>query len=110
MLLTHLPRESATMQAVLGPVAMWGHEHHLLADIVDVLQAANWQRIGKRSAPRPKPVSRPGVTPQGTKRHGGKRSFEMDELDAIVAERFGGREVEPEPTRRHRLKTTPDSG
>jgi hypothetical protein len=38
----------------------------LVAAAVDVLQVANWQRAGKRSAPRPKPVRRP--QPPGKRR------------------------------------------
>jgi len=39
--------------------AMWRLEHHLLAQVIDHLAAANWQRGGKGA--RPKPVPRPGV-------------------------------------------------
>jgi len=31
-----------------------------LAAVVDILQLANWQRAGKKSNPRPKPLKRPG--------------------------------------------------
>jgi len=40
----------------------WGDQEHLLALIVDVLQAANWQRGGNARAPKPKPLPRPGET------------------------------------------------
>ena len=35
----------------------WTLDQHLLALVHDQLAAANWQRAGKRTAPRPKPVS-----------------------------------------------------
>lgn len=37
----------------------WSIEAQLLADVVDVLAIANWQRAGKKHAPKPKPVERP---------------------------------------------------
>jgi len=40
--------------------ASWSVTDHLLAAVVDVLQAANWQRAGDSKAPRPKPIPRPG--------------------------------------------------
>lgn len=38
---------------------VWTIEAQLLASIADTLASANWQRAGKRSAPRPKPIPRP---------------------------------------------------
>lgn len=37
----------------------WGDVEHLLADVVDALWGANWQRAGDKRAPRPKPRVRP---------------------------------------------------
>lgn len=39
----------------------------LAAHAVDLLAQGNWQRQGKKSAPKPKPVPRPGKEPQGQK-------------------------------------------
>jgi hypothetical protein len=50
---------TALSEAVHGH-PLWSQDTHLLAGAVDALQIANWQRPGKRSAPKPKPVERPG--------------------------------------------------
>jgi len=45
-----------------GEAALWGTSEHLTADVVDLLQVANWQRTGKKRG-APKPIKRPkGVT------------------------------------------------
>jgi hypothetical protein len=49
--------ETATCEAVHG--RRWTTTEQLLAGAVDVLQAANWQRAGKKTAAKPKPVPRP---------------------------------------------------
>ena len=56
-----LPRESVTMLAVAPKqeAELWGVSEYLLAQAVDLLAGANWQRAGKKSAPRPKPIPRP---------------------------------------------------
>lgn len=59
VLIEHLPREAALWREIHGEAATWGPTEHLLAVAVDVLQGANWQRAGKKSAPRPKPIERP---------------------------------------------------
>lgn len=38
----------------------WGTSDYMLANVVDLLNAANWQRGGDKHKPRPKPVKRPG--------------------------------------------------
>jgi hypothetical protein len=45
----------------------------MLAASVDLLQAANWQRGGNKSAPRPKPWPRPGQTAPGQRRFGNRK-------------------------------------
>lgn len=35
-------------------------EREILADLADILAAANWQRSGDSKAPRPQPYPRPG--------------------------------------------------
>lgn len=49
---------NAVAEAVDGHTR-WTVAEQLLAVIVDVLEWANWQRLGKRSAPKPKRVPRP---------------------------------------------------
>lgn len=39
----------------------WTVTDHLVALVADTLAVANWQRQGKRNAPRPKPLPRPGM-------------------------------------------------
>lgn len=69
VLIRHLPRESALVRAVHGPVADWGPVEHLLASTVDELAAANWLFVSANlpehadAPPRPEPVHRPGVEP-----------------------------------------------
>lgn len=53
------PPSSALRRAQTGG---WGITEYLLAVVADELAIANWQRQGKRGAPRPKPIPRPGQT------------------------------------------------
>lgn len=46
---------------------VWSIEAQLLADVVDLLAIANWQRQGKKSAKKPKPVERPWRKPKSTR-------------------------------------------
>lgn len=47
-----------------GPV--WSVEAQLMAEATDALNMANWQRGGRRSAPKPKPIPRPWLKPKHT--------------------------------------------
>lgn len=49
---------SATAKSVWGPQANWTTETYLLANVVDLLQGANWQRGGGKGR-KPQPVPRP---------------------------------------------------
>lgn len=44
---------------------IWSVEAQILAEAVDALNLANWQRGGRRSAPKPKPLPRPWLKPKG---------------------------------------------
>jgi hypothetical protein len=79
-LILHLPPDSASV-CVTNP-DQWDREEHLLAGIYDLLATANWQRGGKKSAPRPKPLPRPGVKPPGVVRKYGTESMPIDEMQA----------------------------
>lgn len=46
------------LAAVLG--VPWAATEYMLANVVDLLSAGNWQRGGDKSARRPKPMPRPG--------------------------------------------------
>jgi hypothetical protein len=55
----HLQRDpnSALTYALHG--SRWTVEAQLMAVVADTLAIANWQRAGRKSAPRPKPIPRP---------------------------------------------------
>ncbi len=81
MLVAHLPRESATARAVGGPEVQWSDLEHLIAHVVDLLAAANWQR-GNGKGPRPRLCPRPGqVDPD--KKHYGKGALPLSEAAAF---------------------------
>ncbi len=81
VLVHHLPADSATVRAVGGPQFEWSATDYLLAAAVDAIRAGNWQRSGKASAPKPKPLPRPG----DRRRFGGKRSFSTEQMDRLMA-------------------------
>ncbi|QDP45032.1 tail assembly chaperone [Microbacterium phage SanaSana] len=62
----HLQRdpESALALELHGP--SWSVEAQLLATIADNLAWANWQRAGKKHAPKPTPIPRPWDKPKST--------------------------------------------
>jgi hypothetical protein len=65
----------------------WGHTEELLARVLETLQDANWQRAGNRTAPRPKPLQRPGqAAPEGVQRFGGE-PVTISEFKRRMAER-----------------------
>lgn len=95
VLIGHLPREAATVRALVGESADWGVTEHLLAAAVDALHAANWQRSGRKGARRPKPVRRPGDTTSAeTKQYKPSRTFSPDEIDALFGARNDDTETE----------------
>lgn len=57
---------TATCEAVQG-VVHWPTTDQLLAIIADILQHANWQRLGKRHAAKPKRIPRPWEKSRATK-------------------------------------------
>jgi len=79
---SQLPAESATVRAAVGPSAAWTVEAHLLALVHDAVAAGNWQRAGKSSAPKPKPIPRPGVGDKGRRKVRGS-SFEIADFDRV---------------------------
>lgn len=61
---------SALMRKVQPELAAWASGMvlaDLLAHAVDLLAGGNWQRAGKRTAPKPKPIPRPGKQAESTK-------------------------------------------
>lgn len=62
-----IQREHASALATELHGVRWSIEAQLLADVVDLLAIANWQRGGKKHAPRPKPVERPWRKPKAQK-------------------------------------------
>ncbi len=59
-LIRHLPNESALIRKLRGPLADWDVHAYLLRLIEYNVRAANWQRAGKKGAPKPKPLELPG--------------------------------------------------
>jgi hypothetical protein len=61
---------SALMRALQPERAAWASGMvlaDLLAHAVDLLAGGNWQRAGKKNAPKPKPIPRPGTKSETTK-------------------------------------------
>lgn len=61
-LVAHLPPGCALLRDMLGEEAPWDLTDHLVADVIDVLQGANYQRgriAGAKGGDKPKPVRRP---------------------------------------------------
>ncbi|MGV3564224.1 MAG: hypothetical protein ACO1ON_13180 [Nocardioides sp.] len=77
------PRTSAYARAIHGDEALWGLSDHLLAEVVDALAWANWQRAGQRYAPKPKPIPRPGR--KGKTQRVGSEPLPIAELDTWIA-------------------------
>lgn len=85
VIVKHLPDTSALRREVLGDGAVWDVKAHLLAGIVDLLAAANWQRGGDEHAKKPERIERPGVTnqPQGETMARGK-PVTIEEMNALL--------------------------
>lgn len=100
MLLRHLPRDSAYVQAVNGERARWGDTEHLLAGIIDVLQAGNYLTTRahfKGNQQPPKPMRRPGDRPAVDGKRVGNRSRTNAEMAEILARwRAGTNPAPPE--------------
>lgn len=91
MLLNHLPRESAYVQAVGGPLVRWGELEHLLAGIIDIVQVGNFytqvlasNRHLKAEPKPPKPLPRPGVTTPGETPKRARRPYTQAEMKAVL--------------------------
>lgn len=52
--------DSVQGRLALGASAHWGITEHLLANVFDALNIANWQRGGGGMSKKPKPMPRPG--------------------------------------------------
>lgn len=62
VLLRQLPIEARTVRITVGDQALWSQETYMLANVVDLLSGANWQRGGGKGR-KPKPMQRPGQKP-----------------------------------------------
>lgn len=66
---------------------MWGLPEQLLAGAVDALHFLQWSKTtdGAKGRNRPKPIPRPGVTPDETEeRQIGSQPVTLDELDDFL--------------------------
>lgn len=79
------PLGTALARATGDDVLGWTLTDHLLADAVDALRAANWQRgAGASESNRPEPIVRPGQSGLPSKRINDEQA---ERLKAIVASR-----------------------
>lgn len=96
---------TALATCLWGPV--WSVEAQLLATIADGIHVGNWQRIGKRSAQKPKRIPRPWEQPKT--QTVGKDPIPVAEFDdwweSAKAKRK--RKPEPKPKRRYTRKKPP---
>jgi hypothetical protein len=53
------------VRSLHGDIAAWSVTDHLLANVIDLLQAANWQRGGKGAPPKPFPRPVPTANRSG---------------------------------------------
>jgi hypothetical protein len=63
---THLQNDPNSALAKELHGARWSTEAQLMAFALDALHLGNWQRAGKRTAPKPKPIPRPWEKPKTT--------------------------------------------
>lgn len=77
------PPGSAIHRAVDTEAARWASGEvvpYVLAHIADLLAAGNWQRAGRKNAPKPKPLPRPGLKTQN--QSFGSEPIPISEFDA----------------------------
>ncbi len=55
VLIRYLPRDSAYVRALSPEWADWGRQNYQLAEVIDALRAANWQRSHSKEHPVPQP-------------------------------------------------------
>lgn len=90
VLLNHLPRESAYVQAVGGDRLKWGDTEHLLAGVIDQQQVTNYlltRANFKSNRAAPKPIRRPGDTLERDRSNGstlGNRKYTETEMRRIL--------------------------
>ncbi len=84
----NLPRDSVTILKIQpkAEIEEWDSSAWLLAQAVDILSGANWQRGGGRG-PKPKPVKRPKPPRETTADEG----LEIEDFKAWYAAQPGGR-------------------
>lgn len=72
-IIRYQPQTSALFREMHPDAAPWGLSEHLLAVVADAVVAGNWMqsRDGQKNRNRPKPIQRPGITPDAS-RFGGK--------------------------------------
>jgi hypothetical protein len=100
VLVKHFQSTQGTALATLLWGPMWSVEAQLLATIADALHVANWQRIGKRSAQKPKPIPRPWEAPKS--QAFGKDPIPVTKFDDWWEDAKSKRKRKPAPNRRRR--------
>lgn len=89
VLLSHLPRESAYVQAVAGDTARWGDTEHLLAGVIDSIRVGNFYTAMAASNRRfkdppspPCPIPRPG---DESARKRNAHGYSQDQVNDLLA-------------------------
>lgn len=72
------PRSSALFRAMNPDAHEWTLPALLLAEVADAVRVGNWQRGSAKRAEYPKPIPRPGVTPE--EQTYGKGAIPIDEM------------------------------
>lgn len=98
VIVQHSGNETSLFAAMHPDVAPWKLSEHLLAVIADAVIAGNWMQSedARRKRNRPKPIPRPGVTPEH-KKFGGQA-----EDMAIIRDWLGWNAKPPEKPKRPR--------
>ena len=86
----HLPRDAACIIAAVprSDIEFWDMNTYLLANVVDLLAAGNWQRSGGKGR-RPKPLQRPTAPAQ----HTGVTANDITEFRDWYSNQSGGRDL-----------------
>lgn len=85
----HAPEDSAVYRAVHGNDSEWSLTNQLLAALFD---ATNMQlhQAGGGKGRKPKPIPRPGVEDQSSKKHQSKQLSTVTEIDEWMKGRMAG--------------------
>ncbi|MGY4859505.1 hypothetical protein [Cryobacterium sp. AP23] len=84
MILKHSPMDSAFRRAQRGPAAEYEAADYLLVGVLNTLRGMSWQLGQDRKAPKPEPISIPGMSVKGAPKQLGD-SMSIEEMDRRLA-------------------------